>query len=212
MSATPFKICGISTPETLDAAVASGAAHIGFNFFPPSPRAVTPDAAAALIGRMPAGIGRVAVLVAPDDALVTAVIAAGCTHLQLHGAGPERVAQLQSRHGLPVWLAAGVKTRADIADAQKAAGPADLLLLDAKAPNDAPLPGGNGLAFDWRLLASNRPQRRFGLAGGLTPDTVAEAIRLVQPALVDVASGVEESAGVKSVEKIMAFAHAVRSA
>jgi phosphoribosylanthranilate isomerase len=209
---TPFKICGLKTPETIDASVAAGAAHLGFNFFPPSPRFLDPASAAPLIARVPAGVERVAVLVAPDDALVAAVLAAGITILQLHDAGPERVSQLKSRHNLPVWLAAGVKTRADIRAADAAAGPADLLLLDAKAPNDAPLPGGNGLAFDWQLLVETRPQRRFGLAGGLGIGNVAEAIRRVAPALVDVASGVEEGAGVKSVEKIRAFAAAVRAA
>ncbi|WP_017669380.1 phosphoribosylanthranilate isomerase [Sandarakinorhabdus sp. AAP62] len=209
---TPFKICGLSTPETVDAAVAVGAAHLGFNYFAPSPRFVDPAASAALIARVPAGVGRVAVLVAPDEALVAAVIAAGITILQLHDVSPERLNELKSRHNMPVWLAAGVKTRADIRAAEKAAGPADLLLLDAKAPNDAPLPGGNGLAFDWQLLVDTRPGRPFGLAGGLGIGNVAEAIRRVAPALVDVASGVEESAGVKSVEKIRAFANAVRSA
>lgn len=212
MAATPFKICGLTTPDTLDAAVAAGAAHLGFNFFPPSPRWLDPRTAAPLIARVPAGIGRVAVLVAPDDALVDAVLAAGCDILQLHGADAIRVAQVQARTRRPVWLAQGVKTRADIAAAQKAAGPAQMLLLDAKAPNDAPLPGGNGLAFDWRLLADCRPGRPFALAGGLGIGNVADAIRQVCPAMVDVASGVEEGAGVKSVEKIMAFASAVRAA
>lgn len=209
---TPFKICGLTTAETVDAAIAAGAAHIGFNFFPPSPRFVDPAAAAPLIARVPAGVGRVAVLVDPDDVLIAAVLAAGIGTLQLHDADPARVAELKSRHNLPVWLAAGVKTRADIRAAEQAAGPADLLLLDAKAPSDAPLPGGNGLAFDWRLLMETRPQRRFGLAGGLHPGNVAAAIRLVAPALVDVSSGVEEGAGVKSVDKILAFASAVKSA
>ncbi|OYQ25003.1 phosphoribosylanthranilate isomerase [Sandarakinorhabdus cyanobacteriorum] len=209
---TSFKICGVKTPEVVHAAVASGAAHIGFNFFPPSPRFLSPADAAPLIALVPAGVGRVAVLVDPDDDLVAAVIAAGIDILQFHNVPPGRLAALAQRHGRPVWLAAGVKTRADIEAATKAAGPADLLLLDAKAPNDAPLPGGNGLAFDWRLLAETRPQRRFGLAGGLGIHNVADAIRQVAPALVDVASGVEEGAGVKSVEKIMAFASAVRDA
>lgn len=209
---TPFKICGLSTPETVDASVAVGAAHLGFNFFAPSPRFVDPAAAASLIARVPAGVGRVAVLVAPDDALIAAVIAAGISILQLHDASGERVSELKSRHGLPVWLAAGVKSRADIRAAEMAAGPADLLLLDAKAPNYAPLPGGNGLAFDWQLLIDTRPGRQFGLAGGLGIGNVADAIRRVAPALVDVASGVEESAGVKSVDKIRAFASAVRAA
>jgi len=210
--ATPFKICGVTTPEVLSATIAAGAAHIGFNFFPPSPRYLAPGVAASLIAQVPAGIGRVAVLVDPDDELVAAAIAAGIDILQFHNVSPQRLAQLRAQHGLPVWLAAGVKTRADIAMAEKAAGPADLLLLDAKAPNDAPLPGGNGLAFDWRLLVESRPQRRFGLAGGLGIANVADAINRVAPALVDVASGVEEGAGVKSVEKIMAFAAAVRGA
>ncbi len=209
---TPFKICGVKTSEAVDASLAAGAAHIGYNFFPPSPRYIDPATAAPLIARVPGHIGRVAVLVNPDDALITAVLAAGITILQLHDAGADRVAALQSRHGVPVWLAAGVKTRADIEAAHVAAGPADLLLLDAKAPNDAPLPGGNGLAFDWRLLMETRPSRRFGLAGGLNPGNVAEAIRLVAPALVDVSSGVEEGAGVKSVNKIRAFAREVRAA
>lgn len=208
----PFKICGVKTPATLSAAIASGAAHIGFNFFPPSPRFLPPASAASLIAQVPPGVGRVAVLVAPDDDLITAVLAAGIDILQFHNIAPDRLAAIRQRHGRAVWLAAGVKTSADIAAAEKAAGPADLLLLDAKAPNDAPLPGGNGLAFDWRLLVNNRPQRRFGLAGGLTVATVADAIRRVAPALVDVASGVEDGAGVKSVEKIMAFAAQVRDA
>lgn len=212
MSHTPFKICGVKTHDVLDASVASGAAHIGFNFFAPSPRYVDPAQAAPLIARVPANVGRVAVLVAPDDALVAAVVAAGISILQLHDVTPQRLAELKSRHNLPVWLAAGVRTRVDIAAAERDAGPADLLLLDAKAPNDAPLPGGNGLAFDWRLLVEGRPRRAFGLAGGLRIDTVADAIQTVAPALVDVASGVEEGAGVKSVNKIMAFANAVRAA
>lgn len=209
---TPFKICGLTTPAIVDAAVQAGAAALGFNFFPPSPRYLAPHAAATLISRVPAGVARVAVLVAPDDALVAAVLAAGCDVLQLHGATPQRLAELGAAHGVPVWAAVGVRTRADIAAATDAAGPADLLLLDAKAPNDAPLPGGNGLSFDWRLLADKPPQRRWGLAGGLDPGNVAEALARVTPALVDVASGVEEGPGVKSVEKIRAFAAAVRGA
>lgn len=212
MSRTPFKICGVKTQDVLAASVQAGAAHIGFNFFPPSPRALAPAAAASLITQTPAHVGRVAVLVAPDDELVAAVIAAGITILQLHDVPAQRLADLKARHGRPVWLAAGVRTRADIAAAERDAGPADLLLLDAKAPIDAPLPGGNGVAFDWRLLTDNRPARAFGLAGGLRIDNVGDAIRAVAPALVDVASGVEEGAGVKSVSKIMAFADAVKAA
>jgi phosphoribosylanthranilate isomerase len=212
MSHTPFKICGVKTHDVIDASVAAGAAHIGFNFFAPSPRALAPAQAAPLIARVPSHVGRVAVLVAPDDELVAAVVAAGITILQLHDVTPQRLADLKTRHGIPVWLAAGVRTRADIVAAERDAGPADLLLLDAKAPIDAALPGGNGVAFDWRLLTTSRPGRAFGLAGGLRVETVADAIRVVAPALVDVASGVEEGAGVKSVIRIMAFAQEVRAA
>jgi phosphoribosylanthranilate isomerase len=209
---TPFKICGLSTPATIDAAIAAGAAHVGFVFFPPSPRHLDPVSAGALVGRVLPGIGRVAVLVDPDDALVAAVLSAGIDILQLHGAQPARIAALKASTGLPVWSAHGVATRAEITHALSAAGPADLLLLDAKAPSSAPLPGGNGLSFDWRLLDGLRPDRPFGLAGGLDPANVGEAVAAVRPALVDVSSGVEDAPGVKSVMKINSFAAAVRAA
>jgi phosphoribosylanthranilate isomerase len=195
----------------VDAAAGAGAAAIGFVSFPPSPRHLAPDAIAPLAARVPAGILKVAVLVTPDDALVAAVLAAGCDVLQVHGASPERLASLKGRAS-QLWAAVGVRTRADIAGAANAAGPADLLLLDAKAPNEAPLPGGNGLSFDWRLLADGAPARRWGLAGGLDPDNVASALAVAHPALVDVSSGVEEGPGVKTLAKIRAFAAAVRGA
>lgn len=209
---TDIKICGLSTPETLAAAIAAGARHVGFVFFPPSPRHLEPAAAAGLIARVPAGVGRVAVLVDADDALIDAVLAAGIDTLQLHGReGPERIAAVKARTGARVWRATGVATSADIRAAIAGRGPADLLLLDAKPPKDAALPGGNGAAFDWRLLLDARVPRPWGLGGGLTAATVGEAVALVRPDLVDVSSGVEESPGVKSVQKIMAFAAAVRA-
>lgn len=207
---TAIKFCGLTTPDTLDAAIGAGARHIGFNFFAASPRCLSLDRAAGLIGRVPRGIGRVAVLVDADDALIDAVIAAGCDTLQLHGREPpERLAAVRARTGLPVWRAAGVATRAEILAAMASRGPADLLLLDAKAPKDSALPGGNGVAFDWRLLADVALPRPWGLSGGLTAATVGAAVAATRPDLVDVSSGIEESPGVKSVEKIRAFARAV---
>ena len=210
---TPIKFCGFSTPQSVDAAIAAGAAFIGFNFFPPSPRFVTLDMTAALVARMPAGVGRVAVLVDADDALIDAVIAAGIDTLQLHGnEGPDRLAAVRSRTGVPVWRASGVATRADIAAAIAAAGPADQLLLDAKAPKGATLPGGNGVGFDWRLLGGMAMPLPWGLAGGLDAGNVAAAIAVVRPGFVDVSSGVEDQPGVKSETRIKAFAAAVRGA
>lgn len=216
-----FKICGLSTPETVDAAVAAGAFALGFVFFEKSPRHLSLEQAAALVARVPEGRRRVAVLVAPDDALIDAVLGVGIDTLQLHGdEGPERLAAVAARTGRPVWKAAGVSSRAEIAAAVAAAGPAERLLLDAKAPRDAApgqlvLPGGNGLAFDWRLLSGMVIARPWGLGGGLTPGNVAEALAAARAAagldFVDVSSGVEEGAGVKSESLIRAFANEVRA-
>ena len=208
---TPIKFCGLKTPETLDAAIAAGAAFIGFNFFPLSPRALAAGQAGALIARMPAGVGRVAVLVDADDALVDTAIAAGCNTLQFHGSEtPERLAAVKARTGLPVWRAAGVATRADIVAAIKGAGAADRLLLDAKAPREATLPGGNGAAFDWQLLDGMHLPLPWGLSGGLDAGNVGAALALLRPDFVDVSSGIEDQPGVKSVSKIGAFAQSVR--
>jgi phosphoribosylanthranilate isomerase len=209
---TGIKFCGLSTPDSVDAAVAAGAGWIGFNFFPPSPRAISPVLARALIARMPAQVGKVAVLVDPDDALIDAVLAAGCDVLQFHGKEPpERLAAAKARTGAGVWRASGVKTRADIMAAIAASRPADRLLLDAKASTDSPLPGGNGLSFDWRLLGGMDLPGPWGLSGGLDAGNVGAALALLRPAFVDVSSGIEDAPGVKSVLKIKAFAEAVRA-
>jgi phosphoribosylanthranilate isomerase len=210
---TDIKFCGLSTPQSVDAAVAAGGRWVGFNFFPPSPRAISPDVARGLIGRMPASIGKVAVLVDPDDALIDAVLAAGCDVLQFHGdEPPERLAAAKARTGREVWRASGVRTRADIRTAIAVSGPADRLLLDAKASTEAPLPGGNGLTFDWRLLDGMALPGPWGLSGGLHAGNVGAALALLRPAFVDVSSGIEDSPGVKSLLKIKAFADAVRGA
>jgi phosphoribosylanthranilate isomerase len=210
---TEIKFCGLSTPDSVDAAVAAGARWLGFNFFPPSPRYIAPDPASRLIARVPGGIGRVAILVDADDEAIAAVIAAGIDTLQLHGhETPDRIAEVQARTGKPVWRAIGVRTRADIAQAIRDAGPADRLLLDAKAPSESPIPGGNGVAFDWRLMQGIAPPLPWGLGGGLNPGNVGAALAVVRPAFVDVASGIEDRPGVKSLQKIAEFASAVRGA
>lgn len=208
---TLIKICGLSTPETLDAAVAAGVSHIGFMFVARSPRYVTLDAAAALAARLPAHVKSVGVVADADDALLAA--AAGIVDvLQLHGQEPPaRIAEAR-RFGREVWRAIGVATRADIAAAVKASqGVADRLLLDAKAPSGAPLSGGNGLRFDWQLLGNFNPGMAWGLAGGIDAGNVGAAIAATHTPLVDVSSGVEDAPGVKSVEKIRAFVAAVRA-
>ena len=207
-----IKICGLSTPEAVDAAIGAGASHVGFVFFAPSPRDVAPERAAALASRVPSHVARVGVFVDPDDALLDRTTSA-LDMLQLHGSeSPARVAEVRRRYGKPVWRGIGVATRDDI-DAAIAAfgGVADRLLFDAKAPRGAALPGGNGLRFDWRLL--DRVGRAcWGLSGGLDAGSVAEAVRAAQPPLVDVSSGVEDEPGVKSVTKIKAFIAAARAA
>jgi phosphoribosylanthranilate isomerase len=208
-----IKFCGLSTSDSVDAAVAAGGAYLGFVFFPPSPRHISPETAAALIAGVPTRIGKVAVLVDADDALIDAVITAGIDTLQLHGREtPERIAAVKARTGKAVWRAAGVATTADVRAAIAGAGPADRLLLDAKAPKGATLPGGNGLAFDWRLLEGMHLPLAWGLSGGLDAGNVGAALAVLRPDFVDVSSGIEDQPGVKSIAKIKAFAAAVRGA
>ena len=201
------KICGLSTAETVDAAVAGDASHLGFNFFPRSPRYVHPDQVASLIERTPARVAKVAVLVDPDDALIANVVATGVTALQLHGAEtPERVAGLK-RCGLELWKVIPVRTRLDLDSARAFRGAADRILYDAKTPAGT-LPGGMGMRFDWRLLDGFAHPLPWALSGGLDPDNVAEAARMTGAELVDVASGVESAPGVQDVDKIAAFLQA----
>jgi phosphoribosylanthranilate isomerase len=204
------KICGLSTPETLDAAARHGAAQVGFVFFPPSPRSLSFDQAAGLAGRVPGAVRKVGVFVDPDDALLDAAIAAGrLDAVQLHKTKPERAAAIRVRTGREVWAAVPIKTRADLGAATAFAGAADRILYDAKTPEDAALPGGMGLRFDWTLLQGHRHSLPWALSGGLDPANVAEAIRTTGAGLVDVSSGVESAPGVKDVDKIAAFLKAV---
>ena len=209
---TGVKICGLSTTETVDAAVSAGATHIGFVFFAKSPRNIDPDHARALGNRVSRHVSRVGVFVDPADDLLDRAVAASLDILQLHGTASSRRAAIAARYSLPVWSAAGVASRADVAAAVADSSGAELLLFDAKAPSDATLPGGNGVSFDWRVLAGVAPGRAWGLSGGLDAGNVGEAVRGVRPALVDVSSGVEDAPGVKSAAKIKAFIEAVRTA
>jgi len=201
------KICGLSTPETVDAAIANGAAWLGFVFFPKSPRSVAPEQAAALIARTPDRVGKAAVLVDPDDALLARVLEAGVTALQLHGdESPERVSSLR-RHGVELWKAVPVRTRTDLDSARAYRGVADRILYDAKTPKGT-LPGGMGLRFDWKLLDGFAHPLPWALSGGLDADNLAEAVGMTGAPLVDTSSGVERAPGVKDVDKIAAFLQA----
>ncbi len=213
MSSPAIKICGINTPASLDAAIKARAGHVGFVFFPKSPRHVAPADAVALGARADGRIGKVGLFVDADDVMLgEAVGAAKLTALQLHGAEtPERAAQLRARFGLPVWKAISVTGPHDVARALTYTGAADLILFDAKTPAGT-LPGGMGLSFDWSLIAHWKGPLAWGLAGGLTPGNVAEAIRLTGTPLVDTSSGVEIAPGVKDEALIASFCNAVRAA
>lgn len=207
---TTAKICGLSTPETLAAAIAGGASHVGFVFFPPSPRNVGFDRVAGLASAVPSHIGKVGVFVDPDDALIDAARAAGrLDAVQLHKTAPERAAAIRARTGLEIWAAVAVKARVDLDAARSFAGAADRILYDAKTPEGAALPGGMGLRFDWTLLEAFRHPLPWALSGGLDADNVREAIRRTGAALVDVSSGVERAPGVKDTARITDFLRAV---
>ena len=211
MSGPSIKICGISTPATLDAVIKARAEYVGLVFYPPSPRHLSPSQAADLGARAAGRIAKVGLFVdASDAAIAEAVDAAKLQALQLHGGEtPQRAAELRARHALPVWKVIAVASAADIARADAYAGAADLILFDAKTPKGA-LPGGMGLVFDWALLGAYRGALPWGLAGGLTDDNVAEAVRVTRALLVDASSGVESAPGVKDVDKIAAFCKAAR--
>jgi phosphoribosylanthranilate isomerase len=212
---TVVKICGLSTPETLDAALSAGADLVGFVRFSKSPRHVELDRGRILSAQARGKAERAVLVVDPDDAdLAAAVEAIDPDWIQLHGSEtPERVAVIRARFNRPVMKAVGIAEAADLAAAAAYRGTADRLLLDAKPPREAEaLPGGNGLSFDWRLLAGLDPALPFMLSGGLTPDNVAAAIRLTGARAVDVSSGVESGPGRKDPARIEAFIRAARAA
>ncbi|WP_170339898.1 phosphoribosylanthranilate isomerase [Ruegeria arenilitoris] len=207
------KICGLTAPEHVRAAVEAGARYIGFNFFPKSPRYAPIAQAAALASDVPVGVAKVALAVNFTDAQLDEIVAGvPLDMLQLHGAeSPERVAEVKSRYGLPVIKAIGVAEAEDLAAIDLYSDVADQLLVDAKPPKNSELPGGNGLPFDWRLLAGRKYWRTpWMLSGGLNPGNVAEAIRMTGARQVDVASGVESAPGVKDPCLIRSFIEAAR--
>jgi phosphoribosylanthranilate isomerase len=208
------KICGLSTPETLDAALDAGADLVGFVFFPPSPRNVVVAAARALGGRVKGRALKVALSVDADDALIAACIdALGPDLLQLHGReSPERVSAIKARFQLPVMKAIAVETAADLAAVPVYASVADRLIFDARAPRTATRPGGLGKPFDWHLLENLDPHVPFMLSGGLDADNVAAALAVTRAPGVDVSSGVERAPGEKDPDKIRAFIRAARQA
>ncbi|WP_170426776.1 phosphoribosylanthranilate isomerase [Ruegeria arenilitoris] len=211
MSDIAVKICGLTAPDHVRAAAEAGARYVGFVFFPKSPRHLELDKAAELAQRVPAGVAKVALTVnASDEDLDRIVAEVPLDMLQLHGKEtPERVSEVRGKFGLPVMKAIGVAEAEDLSAIGLYSEVADQLLIDAKPPRTSELPGGNGLAFDWRLLAGRKYwQKPWMLAGGLTPDNVAEAIRMTGARQVDVSSGVESAPGIKDPMKISEFIQA----
>ena len=206
------KICGLTSAAAVAHAVDAGAAYVGFNFYPPSPRSLELDAARALAEGVPAGVTRVALVVDAEDAFLDRLVASvPVDMLQLHGhESPQRVTEVRTRTGLPVMKVIGIGDAGDVARIAEYEAVADQLLIDARPPRQGAgiLPGGNALSFDWRLIAGRRWARPWLLAGGLTAANVAEAIRLTGAGRVDVSSGVEATRGVKDLDKISAFIRA----
>ena len=208
------KICGLSTPETLDVALEAGADMVGLNFFSPSPRYVSLETARALGSRVGGRARKVAVMVDADDTLLGGIVEAlEPDMLQLHGhETPQRVAAVRESFGLPVMRALPIESKDDLAAIALYTKVADRLLFDARPPPEATRPGGLGKPFDWHLLENLDVSIPFMLSGGLDPNNVADALRITRAPGVDVSSGVESAPGVKDPDKIRAFIRAARSA
>ena len=206
------KICGVTQPNDVHAVAQAGAVYCGFVFFPKSPRNVSFQQAAAMAVEAPIGLAKVALTVNADDAFLDALTAAvPLDMLQLHGnETPERVTQVKARYGLPVMKAVGVADATDLPALDVYMKVADQILVDAKPPKDADLPGGNGLTFDWRLIAGRRWTVPWMLAGGLTAENVVEAITMTGARQIDLSSGVESAPGVKDAVMIDGFMAAVK--
>lgn len=205
------KICGLSTAETVDAAVRFGARYVGFVTYPKSPRHISTETMRTLGTRVPKNVTRVGLFVDPDDALLDEKLRTGALDmLQLHGAEtPERVAAIKQRSGKPVMKAIKVTVAEDVEQGIKSyAAIADRLMFDAA---EGILPGGNAKAFDWTILSGRSVPVPWFLAGGLTPENVAEAVRVTGARAVDVSSGVEAGRGVKSIDRIRAFLEQVKA-
>ena len=208
------KICGLNSEAAVAAAVAGGAAYVGFNFYPPSPRAVEPVRAAELCAAVPSGLQRVGIFVDTDNDTIREVLAVTPLDiLQFHGReSPERVAAARARFQRPVMKAISIAGPDDVLTAERYEDAADMLLFDAKPPRRADaLPGGNGLAFDWQLIAGRTWRLPWMLSGGLTAELLPEAVRISGAAFVDVSSGVERRPGDKDPDRIRDFLAVARS-
>lgn len=206
-----IKICGLKTAEALESALSGGATHVGFIFFPKSPRNISPSDAGVLRQAARGRAQAVAVSVDADDAALDAIVAGMAPDmLQLHGKEtPERVAMVRTRYGLPVMKAFSVRDVDDLRALGAYRGVADRFLFDAKPPKGAELPGGNGVPFDWTVLAALDSDVDYMLSGGLNAGNIAEALRLVKPPGIDISSGVESAPGVKDPALIQQFFRAV---
>ena len=207
------KICGLATVDDVRACADADANYMGLVFFEKSPRNITIPAARELALAAPLGLAKVALVVNPSDAELDAIIATvPLDMLQLHGREtPERVAEVKARFGLPVMKAVGIADGDDLPKLESYFGVADQILVDAKPPEGGELPGGNGLSFDWRLLAGRRWPCPWMLAGGLTPENVAQAVKMTGAKQVDVSSGVEDAPGQKNAELIQKFVQSSRA-
>lgn len=209
-----IKICGLSTPEAIRASIDGGASHVGFIFFAKSPRNIAP-AHARELKKVVYGMAKtVAVVVDADDAFLDEIVAELSPDIiQLHGKEtPERVAEVKARYGRPVMKAISISEGADLAKIEPFRGIADRFLFDAKPPKGSELPGGNGVSFDWRLLAALDPGINYMLSGGLNAANIGDALRLSNPPGIDISSGVESAPGIKDTALIEEFFKAVRTA
>lgn len=206
------KICGLTQPSDVHAVAQAGAVYCGFVFFPKSPRNVSFEQAAAMAVEAPIGLAKVALTVNADNAFLDALTeSVPLDILQLHGSEtPERVQEVKDRYGLPVMKAVGVADANDLPALDTYMKVADQILVDAKPPKNAELPGGNGLTFDWRLIAGRRWSVPWMLAGGLTAENAAEAIKMTGTRQIDLSSGVESAPGVKDPALITALVEAAQ--
>lgn len=211
---TDVKICGISTPDAMTAAIENGARYVGLVFYPKSPRHVDWEVAGYLSRYVPTTVRSVGLFVDPsDEELERTISSVQLDMIQLHGSeSPERVVEIKSKFGLQITKALPIANKTDLDSVKGYEVSADMMLFDAKPTPEDDLPGGNGLPFDWAVLEGYQGKKPWFLAGGLNPDNIAEAITLLNPPAVDVSSGVESDLGIKDADKISAFLNAVKCA